>query len=155
LFAATYPARASALVLIETPARISAAPDYPAGVSAASAQRLVAHFRATWGTGRATLPITSDALDEEAAVVARGVWERSIGTPRSMIRQLEFGMELDVRSALPLIVVPTLVMHSQNSPWPEAQARYTAEHIRGARYLCGPGIGSWDPLKQDAVCDVI
>jgi class 3 adenylate cyclase/pimeloyl-ACP methyl ester carboxylesterase len=155
LFAATYPARASALVLIETPARISAALDYPAGVSAAAAQRLVAHFRATWGTGRATFPITSDAPDEEAAVEALGALERSIGTPRSMVRQLEFGMELDVRSALPLIDVPTLVMRSQDQPWPEAQARYTAEHIRGARYLDTPGIGSWDPLKQDAVCDVI
>src|SRR5262245_2049214 len=156
LFAATYPDRASALVLIETAARESAAPDYPAGRSAESGERFVTHFRATWGTGRATFRITSDAPDAEAAVEALGALERSIGTPRSMVRQLEFGMELDVRSALPLIDVPTLVvMRSQNRPWPEAEVRYTAEHIRGARCLDTPGIGSWDPLKQDAVCDVI
>jgi hypothetical protein len=153
--AATYPERASALVLIETAARTLAAPDYPAGTSAAAADGLVTHFRKNWGTGRATLPITPDASDEEAAVEALGALERSIGTPRAMLRQLQFLRELDVRSALPLVDVPTLVIHSQQTPWPEAQARYTAEHIRGARYVDVPGFGSWDTLKQDAFCDVI
>jgi pimeloyl-ACP methyl ester carboxylesterase/class 3 adenylate cyclase len=155
LFAATYPDRASALVLIETAARESAAPDYPAGRSAESGERFVARFRATWGTGRATFRITSDAPDAESAVEALGALERSIGTPRSMVRQLQFGMELDVRSALPLIDVPTLVMHSPHALSPQAQARYTAEHIRGARFVDTPGYGSWDTVKQDAFCDVI
>src|SRR5215472_3462774 len=112
LFAATYPERVTALVLLNTAARESAAPDYPAGVSAAFAQRFVAAFTAAWGTGRTAFQITSDAPDEEAAVRALGFLERSIGTPRAMARQFEFGMKLDVRSALPLVEVPTLVMLS-------------------------------------------
>jgi len=155
LFAATYPDRVSSLVLIETSARWLAAPDYPIGRSAAAAQHAVALFGANWGTGRGTLHITSDAPDAEAAVEALGALERSIGTPRSMVRQFQFGAELDVRSALPLIDVPTLVMHSPHTPWPEAHARYTAEHIRRARYVDMPGFGSWDAVKQDAFCDVI
>jgi len=155
LFAATYPDRASSLVLIETPARMLTAPDYPVGRSAAEMQRVVASFSATWGTGRATLRLTSDAPDADAAVEALGALERSIGTPRSMVRQFQSGAELDVRSVLPLIDVPTLVMHSPHTPWPEAQARYTAEHIRRARYVDMPGFGSWDAVKQDAFCDVI
>src|SRR6185369_143155 len=83
-----------------------------------------------------------------------GALERSIGTPRSMVRQFDFATELDVRSALPLVHVPTLVMHSL-TPWPEAVIRYTAEHIRGARYVDMPGFGSWDTIKLDAFCDVI
>jgi class 3 adenylate cyclase len=155
LFAATYPDRASALVLIETPARMLAAPDHPVGLSATAVQHGVALFSANWGTGRGTFQITSDAPDAEAAIEALGALERSIGTPRSMVRQFQFGAELDVRSVLPLIDVPTLVMHSPHTPWPEAQARYTAEHIRRARYVGMPGFGSWDAVKQDAFCDVI
>jgi class 3 adenylate cyclase/pimeloyl-ACP methyl ester carboxylesterase len=155
LFAATYPDRVSALVLIETPSRTLAAPDYTAGRSAAEMERVVAAFRAAWGTGRGTFLITSDAPDAEAAVEALGALERSIGTPSSVVRQFRFGAELDVRTVLPLIDVPTLVMHSPHMRWPEAQARYTAEHIRGARYVNMPGFGSWDVFKQDAFCDVI
>jgi class 3 adenylate cyclase len=66
-----------------------------------------------------------------------------------------FGAELDVRAVLPLVDVPALVMHSPHTPWPEAQARYTAKHIRGARFVDMPGFGSWDLVKQDAFCDVI
>lgn len=71
------------------------------------------------------------------------------------MRPFRFGAELDVRAVLPLIDVPTLVMHSPHTRWPEAQIRYTAEHIRGARYVDMPGFGSWDVFKQDAFCDVI
>ena len=76
LFAATYPERASALVLVETPSRTLVAADYPAGVSAEALERMAADFRATWGAGR-SIRITSDAPDEEAAVEALGVLERS------------------------------------------------------------------------------
>jgi pimeloyl-ACP methyl ester carboxylesterase len=92
--------------------------------------------------------------DEESAVEALGALERSIGTRRSMIRQFQFGQELDIHSALPLVDVPTLVMHAKLL-WPEALARYTTEHIRGARYVAVPGFGSWDLRKQDVFCDVI
>src|SRR5262245_20955636 len=154
LFAATYPARVSALVLIETPARVLVAADYPIGVSSDEMRRRAAQFGASWGTERARFRLTSDAPDAEAAIEALGALERSIGTPRSMVRQYQFGCELDVREALRLIDVPTLVMHSSDN-WPEAYARYTAEHIRGARFIDIPGYGTWDPRKQDAFCDVI
>src|SRR4029450_11883881 len=70
LFAATYPDRASALVLVSTSARWLAAPDYPIGRSAAVQQQVLARFSAAWGTGRGTFLITSDAPDAEAAVEA-------------------------------------------------------------------------------------
>jgi class 3 adenylate cyclase/pimeloyl-ACP methyl ester carboxylesterase len=154
LFAATYPDRVSALVLIGTAARISAAPDYP-GLSAEEFEHRIARLRGNWGTGRQMFRMTSDAPDEKAATEAIGAFERSIGTPRSIARQFQFVAELDVRAVLPLIDVPTLVMHSRHLPTSEAHARYTAEHIRGARFVDAPGYGSWDPVKQDVFCDVI
>src|SRR5262249_49794 len=156
LFAATYPERVSALVLLGTSSRTLGARDYPAGFAAAEVEvATFAQIRETWGTGRRSFLFTSDAPDEEAAIEGLGILERSVRTPRSMVREAAFGMELDVRAALPLIDVPTLVMHWPACPRPEAQVRYTAEHIRGARYVDMPGPGSWDPLKQDASCDVI
>lgn len=155
LFAATYPDRVGALVLIEATALgLAAWAGTAAAPSAAEMERGVAALHAAWGTGRVTFRITSDAPDEEAAIEALGMLERSIGTPRSMMRQSRFAAELDVRSALPLIDVPTLVTHSPHTPW-GTHARYTAEHIRGARFVDMPGFGSWDPHKQDAFCDVI
>jgi class 3 adenylate cyclase/pimeloyl-ACP methyl ester carboxylesterase len=155
LFAATYPDRVAALVLIHTSARGRVAPDYPIGSSPEQIERAAAAFRKRWGSGRGSGAITADAPDPAAAMEALGLLERSIGTPRSMVQQFLFGADRDVRSVLPLVAVPTLVMHSPHTFWPEAQTRYTAEHISGARFVSLPGFGSWDPLKQDAFCDVI
>jgi class 3 adenylate cyclase len=85
------------------------------------------------------------------------VLERSIGTPRSIKRYLEALFAVDVRSALPLIEAPTLVMHTRGiGRFSASLTRYVAEHIRGARYLEMPsGIGSWDVAKQDACIDVL
>jgi len=81
LFAATYPDRASALVLVSTAARWLATPDYPIGRSAEAAQQNIDLFSAAWGTGRGTFRLTTDAPDAEAAVEALGVLERSIERP--------------------------------------------------------------------------
>ncbi len=155
LFAATYPERVSALVLVETSARRSPAPDYPEGNLGEWFEGAVSHNRAHWGSGHALFPLTCDARDEEAAVAALAVLERSIGTPRTIVRHLEFSRTLDVRSALPLIEVPALVTHARSSRWPVSQVRYTADHVRGARYVETEKFASWDTAEQDAFIDVI
>jgi class 3 adenylate cyclase len=44
--------------------------------------------------------------------------------------------DLDVRSALPLIDAPTLVLHSRDNPFvPVALGRYLAENIKGAAFI--------------------
>ncbi len=45
-------------------------------------------------------------------------------------------LAIDVRDALPLISVPTLVVHQRADPWvPVEHGRYLAEHIPGAAYV--------------------
>ena len=157
LFAATFPDRVSALVLIETAARRLQASDYPEGLSPDEAEAAFSNFATTWGTGRRLLPYTTDAPDEAAALDALAVLERSVGTPRSMRRYQEVMDAVDVRSALPLVEAPTLVMHTRRlARFPHILTRYLADHIRGARYVEMPvGVGSWDVAKQDVYIDVI
>ena len=54
MFAATYPERTSALVLINTFARFLRDADYPAGIPAESVPNLVGSFEAIFGTGGMT-----------------------------------------------------------------------------------------------------
>jgi hypothetical protein len=45
-------------------------------------------------------------------------------------------MAIDVREVLPVISVPTLVMHQRADPWfPVDHGRYLAQHIAGAAYV--------------------
>ena len=53
-----------------------------------------------------------------------------------MLAILRFARQIDVRSILPSIQVPTLVIHrSGDLVIPADQGRYLAEHIRSARYF--------------------
>src|SRR5262249_2182275 len=157
LFAATHPHRVSALVIVEGAPRRSWAPDYPEGLSPEAFEAMRAHFQTNWGTGRAMLRFSCDAPDEEKAAEALALLERSVGTPRSIARQLELYNTLDTRSALPLIEAPTLVVHAVDNPLPAAPlTRWTADNIRGARFAEVPwGYGSWDSEKQDAFLDIV
>src|SRR5262245_34526331 len=64
LFAATYPDRVSALVLVEGVARRCWAADYPDGWMPEAMGAKIAQVRVDWGTGRVMLPLTCDAPDE-------------------------------------------------------------------------------------------
>jgi class 3 adenylate cyclase len=45
-------------------------------------------------------------------------------------------MAIDVRDVLPIISVPTLVVHQRADPWvPVEHGRYLARHVPGARYV--------------------
>src|SRR5205085_2693599 len=73
-------------------------------------------------------------------------FERGACTPR-MVRQIEeSNFAMDVRSILPTISVPTLVMQCDGDPVvPVALGRYLGEHIPGARYteIDGDFHGTW------------
>src|SRR5262245_31787778 len=156
LFAATYPERVSALVLINTSARRRADRDYE-GPTPEELEGAASAFEESWGTGRSIFPVVSDVPDAEAALELLAVIERSIGTPRSVGRQARLAFAFDVRSALPLIEAPTLICRLELSVVPPVQMRYLAEHIRGARYVEGFASlsRSWDFAKQDPALDTI
>jgi class 3 adenylate cyclase len=66
--------------------------------------------------------------------------QRLAASPGAALAMMKMVVEVDVRSVLPTIAVPTLVVHRRDDGvMPVAHARYLAEHIRGARLVEVPG----------------
>ncbi len=136
LFAATYPQRATALVLWDTFARVLVAPDYAIGIDAASTEVLTDRLVERWGTGE-SLPLLVSGL-ADSKVNARV--ERGAATPKGVREIMEHNVEIDVRSALPAASAPTLVLHRRGDPVvPVELGRYLADHLAGARFVELPG----------------
>jgi class 3 adenylate cyclase len=141
MFAATYPERTKALVLANTTARLSWAPDYPIGLAVEAQEALTTLIDQTWGTPQILLA-TSPSIAQD--VPRHQTWARflrlsaSPATASAVIRML---LQLDVRDVLPTIRVPTLVIHRRENPiMPVAHGRYLAERIARAEYVEVPGM---------------
>lgn len=136
LFAATYPRRVSALVLVNTYARFVQAPDYDRGLPPELLDPYLDAMVASWGT-----------LDNLAAGMAPSMigdrqWSRWMlrsqrlsTSPTSVEALLRVVSETNVHHVLPSIQAPTLVIHRQRDRHVRAEhGRYLAQHIPGAVY---------------------
>jgi len=139
-FAATRPERTSALVLGNASARYLADDDYPIGFEPEYAEALISGVEESWGTAaRLDEGIPSRAGDERFRRWMAKV-QRSIASPRTVHVFLRAMFEVDVRSLLPLVQAPTLVLHRRDFRLlPIEHGRYLAEHIPDARLVVLPG----------------
>jgi class 3 adenylate cyclase len=142
LFAATYPERTAALVLVNSTPRFVRSPEFPWLPTRAEWERRAAEMVRHWGDrarfaegfGRAS----PSATEEEKRGFARVV--RLSVSPGSMAAYLRMNLDVDVCEVLPMIRVPTLVMHRTDIEGPDIRnGRYLAEHIPGARLVELPG----------------
>jgi class 3 adenylate cyclase/pimeloyl-ACP methyl ester carboxylesterase len=146
VFAATYPERAQALVLYGTGARFTEGPHYPIGFSHEVFEDFIDMMAHEWGSGRGYSHFIQHAPDPEEAERFLAQFERSACTPQMAVQILRRNSEIDVRSILSTVSVPTLVMHCVEDPLVSvAHGRYLGEHIPKARYveLDGDFHGSW------------
>jgi class 3 adenylate cyclase len=139
-FAASSPERVDALVLWGTFAAILRSPDNPDGVPRDVLEANIDAATAIWGQGQAlrffVAGIPED--DETTRLVAR--YERGSASPAMVREILCQNIAMDVRSALPAITAPTLVLHrTGDGIVPVRFGRYVAEHIEGARFAELPG----------------
>jgi len=141
VFAASHPDRVRALVIVDGFARLTAAPDYPAGQPVEEYQRRVEQSEAGWGRGM-SLDIFAPSMRSVPGL--REAWSRyeraaaSPGTAEAMVRNLH---RIDVRDVLPAIRVPTLVIqHSGARGFRPDHGRYLARHIPGAKFVELPGV---------------
>ncbi len=140
LFAATYPERAVALVLLGCFARSTWAPDYPFKPTREDCDAWIENLERDWGG-----PLD---LSEGAPSVAQEDWAcqwfaaylRFGASPRSAINFTRFMLDVDVRDILPSVRVPTLVLQRLGDRWaPPGNGRYLAEHIPKATLVELPG----------------
>ena len=144
LFAATYPERVNSLVLVEAWARMLWADDYAFGYPPELLETMVQLSESAWGTG-ANAGVWAPSRADDAAFrrwVAR--FERGAWSPASFGAAIRWAVNLDLRSVLPSVRVPTLVLHRETDQLlPLEHGRYLAEHIDAARLVVMPGTDFW------------
>jgi class 3 adenylate cyclase/pimeloyl-ACP methyl ester carboxylesterase len=156
LFAATHPERVSGLVLVNSFARLSHAPDYPWGRGPELETEVQDVMRTGWGRGVFLDLVAPSRVGDDDF---RRWWARyqrigaSPGTVQSMRRMIT---QIDVRHVLPSIQAPTLVLHRAETTWNRVEhGRYLGEHIPGARLVEVPGadhlwfIGEVEPILSE------
>jgi class 3 adenylate cyclase len=87
--------------------------------------------RSDWGTGEALRIL----LPSVRSLAQLGMLERMSASPGMARATVEAVFRIDVRSVLPTISVPTLVIHATHDPIPVQGGRYLADHVPGARLL--------------------
>jgi class 3 adenylate cyclase len=140
LFAASYPARTSSLVLQGSFARVVQSADQPYGYPSEAVGPIVAMFEQQWGTGAAFTNFFPSTADDPSMRSLFARYERNSASPSAMAAIVEMVAAIDVRPVLSTIAVPTLVVHSVGDTMITVEhGRYLAENIAGARFLEIPG----------------
>jgi class 3 adenylate cyclase len=140
IFAATYPERVSALVLANSTARMSVAPDYPIGIPPERMALIASVTEQTWGRPDLVTLTDPSLADDEVAREAFSRLLRMAASPSTAVAVVRLLFKLDVRHVLSAIQVPTLVVHRKDNVLLSVDhARYLAEHIANARFVEVPG----------------
>jgi class 3 adenylate cyclase len=140
LFAATYPQRVSSLILANTSARLSEAPDYPLGLPQSTQEVLIEMTQQAWGGPTIMLATNPSLADDPEGQQTWARYLRLSASPATAGDVLRTLFQLDVRAALSSIQAPTLVLHRRDNPLvSEESSRYLADNIRGARFVDLPG----------------
>ncbi|MDX2379426.1 MAG: adenylate/guanylate cyclase domain-containing protein [Acidimicrobiia bacterium] len=158
LFAATNPERVAGLVLFGTTPRFSRADDWPSGLPREQTERFLEFIVARWGTGEVFEVFLQNSTDSVAARPKIARFERNACTPKMAGEIMRRNFEIDVRTLLPTISVPTLVIHATDDPVvPVAGARHLARQIPDARLTELPGSyhASWDAKDVAALRDAV
>ncbi|HEX8338986.1 MAG TPA: alpha/beta fold hydrolase [Pyrinomonadaceae bacterium] len=140
LFAATYPERTSALVMIGTYAKRVRADDYPWAPTWDERGDFMREMREQWG---GPVGIEERAPSKAHDPAFRAWWAEYLrmgASPGAAVALTRMNAEIDVRHVLPTVRVPTLVIHNKGDLCLKVEeGRYVAEHIPGARFVELPG----------------
>lgn len=158
LFAATYPARTEAVVMIGGYSRRLRTADHPVGVDTREdVARILERIPQEWGGSFGLATRAPSAMGDERFVRWWGGYLRSSASPAAAVALTKMNAEIDVQHVLPTITVPVLVLHRRGDrAVPAAAGKLVAERVPGARYveLAGddhlPFVGD-----QDAIIDEI
>ncbi len=153
LFAATYPERTVALCTFGCFSKRIWSPDYP---WAPTPEQRDATYKAIERDFANGFTAIAPSLDPERFAQLVAYYRRS-SSPGAAIALMKMNTQIDTRSVLPAIRVPTLVMHERDdSDVRVEEGRYLASHIPGARFVELPGADhAWWTSNADRVVDEI
>lgn len=157
LFAATYPDRASALIMTGSYPNLKQGPDSPWGRTAEMQEQFINAMETQWG-GPVGIEVRAPSMaHDERFRQWWGRWLRMSASPAAAASVIRMSYEIDVRHLLPLIRVPTLLLHSAgDKAMAVSGSRYMAERIPGAKYVELPGADHVPWLSDsDAIVDEI
>jgi pimeloyl-ACP methyl ester carboxylesterase len=136
LFAATYPSRCRALVLIGAYAHFSS--------FVPTEEELAEFFKYTeqsWGSGGSAHKFAPSRANDPVFQRWWGRHERSGASPAAAAALMRVNRQIDISDIVSTIRVPTLVIHRAGDKAVNVEAgRFLAEHIPGARYMEFPGV---------------
>ncbi|TMK99810.1 MAG: adenylate/guanylate cyclase domain-containing protein [Actinobacteria bacterium] len=139
MFAASHPERTIGLILYDGFAVginvEGASPEMTWSEQALNIRRTIDH----WGEGETLRWIAPSMAGTPGAKRLWGTFERASMSPGMALSLWEAIQRVDARPVLPLVRVPTLVLHHRDSPIPAAGGRAMAELVPGARYVELPG----------------
>jgi class 3 adenylate cyclase len=141
VFAGSHPDRVTALVLVGGFARLAHDADYEWGTTPEVAEDFNRRVGESWGDNAWLLHVWAPSVADDP--VAQEQWNRMLvvgGTPATGIAWLRMVQATDIRSTLPAIRMPTLVIHrTDDRIIPVEHGRYLGERIPNARYVELPG----------------
>jgi pimeloyl-ACP methyl ester carboxylesterase len=144
LFAATYPARTTALILFGTAARWAWAPDYQWARTPEQIAQVMSRWEAHWGEPAVAQQFAPSRKDDPAFLQWWGKLERMSTSPSDVNGLLKTIFDIDLRNVLRSIKVPTLVLHRVGEVVvPLQSGRHLAEHIPNAKLVELNGSDHW------------
>ncbi len=158
LFAATYPERTQALVMIGGTARVRWATDYPIGETDEEVDELERSIADDWGTDlvRSLMRrIAPSIADDDELVEAHTRAALRAASPSAAAAFHRMSSTIDIRHVLPAIRVPTLVMHRADE-FMAAQSSDVGERIPAAKVveLAGADHMPWLGDPEPALAEI-
>ncbi len=140
LFAASYPQKVAALVMIGSYARRLKTEDYPWGPTEAQRNAFLEEIERSWG---GPVGIEDRAPSKAGDPDFRAWWSsylRMGASPGAAVALTQMNSQIDVRPVLSSIQVPTLVIHRTDDQCLRVEeGRYLASRIPGAKFVELPG----------------
>jgi pimeloyl-ACP methyl ester carboxylesterase len=156
LFAATYPERVRAVVLVAIYAKRIWSPDYPWAPTVEERERENELLEREWAGEMDVSELAPRAADDPALMRRIATFFRRSASPGAAVALNRMNTNIDTRAVLPAISVPTLVLHRTGDlNVKAAEGRWIADQIPGARYVELPGddhlawVGDTDALLDE------
>ena len=141
LFAATYPERTSALIMIGTYAKRIRAEDYPWAPTAEQREAFFALMQREWGGPVGITERAPSLADDPEFSKWWATYLRMGASPGAAVALTKMNAEIDVRHVLPSVRVPSLVIHRAGDTCLRVEeGRYVASLLPFGQYVELPGI---------------